>query len=274
MPETTLLGLPLIEAGQAQKHITHNEALMLIDGVIHLSVVTRLLSAPPAAPADGERYLVGATPSVEWLNHAGDIAFREFGNWRFAAPRKGWRLWVEDEQQLLVYTGTQWQAVTGAPSLQNVPSLGINTTADTTNRLALSSIASLFNHAGSDHRLKINKAGSVNTASFLFQSGFSGRAEIGLTGDDNFHFKVSADGNAWVEALAISRASGQVSFNAALQLTPLAADPSSVSDGQLWYNSTLGKFRKREAGVTTNLSSAGGSGPSLGLLIARTAITP
>lgn len=51
----------------------------------------------------------------------------------------------------------------------------------------------LFTHAGDDHRLAINKAGAADTASVILQSGWSGRTELGLAGDDDFRLKVSAD---------------------------------------------------------------------------------
>ncbi len=92
--------------------------------------------------------------------------------------------------------------------------VGVNATADMTNRLALSSPASLFNHEGNGHQVKINKNSASDTASFPFQDGFSGRAEIGLTGDDDFHFKLSPDGSAWFDSIRIDRATGKVSFPA------------------------------------------------------------
>ena len=58
----------------------------------------------------------------------------------------------------------------------------------------------------------MSKESAAKTLSFLFQDNFSGRAEIGLTGDDDFHFKVSADGTAWLDALVIDRITGEVSF--------------------------------------------------------------
>ena len=40
MPDTTThLALPYILAAQAQKHVTHNEALRLLDGLIQISVL-------------------------------------------------------------------------------------------------------------------------------------------------------------------------------------------------------------------------------------------
>ena len=62
--------------------------------------------------------------------------------------------------------------------------------------------ATLLTHDGSGHQIKVNKASATDTASLLFQTGFSGRAEMGLAGNDDFSVKVSADGAAWTEALA------------------------------------------------------------------------
>ncbi len=93
---------------------------------------------------------------------------------------------------------------------------GVNATADSTTKFAVAAEASLFNHVGNGHQHKINKAASSDTASLLFQTATSGRAEMGIAGDDDFHFKVSADGSAWKEAIVIDRSTGAV----ALPLTP------------------------------------------------------
>ena len=85
MSDTPLIGLPLLEASQAQKHVTHNEALLLLDAMVHLAVISRVLATPPASPADGDRYLVAASATGDWLGHSGHIAFREAGAWRFAS---------------------------------------------------------------------------------------------------------------------------------------------------------------------------------------------
>jgi hypothetical protein len=74
MSETFHLGLPLLAAAQAQKHVTHNEALLALDALVHLACLDRDLSAPPAAPGEGDRYLVGPSPSGPWAGHAGEIA--------------------------------------------------------------------------------------------------------------------------------------------------------------------------------------------------------
>ncbi len=113
-----------------------------------------------------------------------------------------------------------WVPPPDPTSLQNLSLLGVNATADATNKLAVASSAVLFNNAGNGVQVKVNKAAAADTASFLFQTGFSGRAEFGTTGDDDFHFKVSADGSAWFEALTINRTNGVISLPQGLSALP------------------------------------------------------
>ena len=223
MSDTPLLGLPLLAASQAQKHVTHNEALLKLDALIHLAVMSRGLASPPVA-ADGDRYLVAASPTGAWAGQQGMLALAQGGGWVFITPRRGWRLWVENEGRLLAFDGAQWREPFTITELSNLAKLGVNATADDTNRLAVSSPATLFNHAGGDHRLKLNKNAAGDTASLVYQTNWSGRAEMGLTGSDDFRINVSSDGAAWKSALVIDRASGAVS----LLNTPQPVVPASV----------------------------------------------
>ncbi|MFQ5625422.1 MAG: hypothetical protein ACE5FM_02080 [Methyloligellaceae bacterium] len=118
---------------------------------------------------------------------------------------------MADEDKLLAWDGTAWNEVAGG-SVNPTPLVGVNATADLTNRLSVSSPSALLNHAGAGHQLKLNKNLATDTASLLFQTGFSGRAEMGLTGDDDYHFKVSSDGSVWNEAIVINRTTGGVTF--------------------------------------------------------------
>lgn len=97
-------------------------------------------------------------------------------------------------------------------NVQSVAELGVGTSADATNKLAVASDAVLFTTVTGDHRTKLNKAAAANTASFLFQDNWSGRAEFGLIGNDNFTLKVAPDGSAWKTALTFDNTSGAASF--------------------------------------------------------------
>ncbi len=206
MTNSPNLTLPYLDAAQAQKHVTHNDALRILDALVQPAVLSRVLTVPPLTPADGDRYIVPGAATGVWAAQTGKIAAYQDGAWAFYGPRTGWIVWVVAESALLIYSGSAWGAALG--SLQNIPLAGVNTTADATNKLAVKSSATLFDNVGNGHQLKINKAGAGDTASLLFQNGFSGRAELGLAGDDDFHVKVSPDGGAWKEALKLDRSSG------------------------------------------------------------------
>ncbi|MBY0227383.1 MAG: DUF2793 domain-containing protein [Hyphomicrobium sp.] len=212
MDETSNLLLPYILAAQAQKHVTHNEALRKLDALVQISVADRDLGAPPESPAEGARYIIAASPTGAWTGHAGKLAAWQDGAWAIYPPRTGWLAWVEDEGAPVAWNGTNWVTVGGSSSVNPAALVGINATADATNRLSISSPASLFNHDGAGHQMKINKNVATDTASILFQTGFSGRAEMGLAGSDDYSFKVSPDGAVWFNAIVINRATGACTF--------------------------------------------------------------
>lgn len=103
MTQTPRHGLPLLAAGQAQKEVTHNEALLAIDCRLHSAFETRSLSAPPAAPRAGAMYLVGGDPDGDWAGKAGMIANWDGFGWRFTSPANGWLAWIADEGVFVVY---------------------------------------------------------------------------------------------------------------------------------------------------------------------------
>jgi len=200
------LTLPYLDAAQAQKHVTHNDALRMLDALVQTSVLSRVLTAPPATPADGDRYIVPVGASGVWAAQAGKIAAFQDGAWAYYAPRTGWVAWVVAENVLLIFNAGAWGSALSV--LQNLALVGVNTTADATNKLAVKSAATLFDNIGNGHQLKLNKAAATDTVSLLYQDGFSGRAELGLAGDDDFHLKVSADGSSYKEALRLDRSTG------------------------------------------------------------------
>lgn len=231
MTDTPRLSLPLIAAGQAQKHVTHNDALTRLDALVHLAVESRTQTVPPVTPTELSAYIVPPDGAGVFAGRTDQLALYEDGGWTFLEPRVGWQAWVADEAEHNLWTGTDWRRDSPLSGL-GAESWGVNATADTTNRLAVSSDASLFSHAGSDHRLKINKASAGNTASVLFQSNWSGRAEFGLSGDENFRVKVSPDGSAWYDAFSIDKASGAV----AMPGSPWAAGVNLLVNGDMAIN--------------------------------------
>jgi hypothetical protein len=236
MDSSPNLTLPYLVAAQAQKHVTHNEAIRALDALVQLMVFDKDLASPPGSPADGNRYIVATSPTGAWAGQAGNIAAWQDGAWAFFTPHEGWLAWVADEDKVYAHSGTAWAELTASPG-SGASIWGINATADTTNRLAVKSTASLFDNVGNGHQQKINKAAAGDTASTLYQTNYSGRAEFGLAGDDNFHVKVSADGSTWKEALIIDRSTGAVRLPLSSQivapqgrLTLVSGTPVVTSD--------------------------------------------
>lgn len=249
MDTTPNLALPYLIAAQAQKHVTHNEAIRMLDALVQLAVLDRQVDTPPVSPADGDRYIVGPSPTGAWDGKANEIAAFQDGAWAFFAPQTGWIAWVSAEDALYAWEGTSWVAAGG--SVNPALLVGVNATADPTNRLSVSSPATLLNHEGAGHQLKVNKATSGDTASLLFLDGFSGRAEMGLAGDDDFLVKVSADGTAWTDALLIDRSTGHVSMPRQSAIEEVY-DLGTIASGKLAPDPAHGHFQSyQNAGAHT-----------------------
>lgn len=113
MADTSNLTLPLLAAGQAQKHVTVNEALGWLDLLVHLAAGSRSLTTPPASPRDGDRYIVAPGAGGAWAGRDHDVAAFLNGGWEFLPPRAGWRAFIEDEARDAVFAAGVWSVPSG-----------------------------------------------------------------------------------------------------------------------------------------------------------------
>ena len=110
---TTHLLLPYILAAQAQKHVTHNDALRLLDAMVQLSVLDRNRTAPPLSPVDGDRHIVAQAATGLWAGWDLNVAFWVDGAWMRLVPRPGWTAWSIADAAHTVWNGTAWVTVGG-----------------------------------------------------------------------------------------------------------------------------------------------------------------
>ena len=212
---TTHLLLPYILAAQAQKHVTHNEALRILDGLVQLSVLGRDLTAPPGSPTDGDRYIVGSGATGDWAGWDLNVTLWTDGAWLRLPPRAGWRAWVEDEGLLLVYDGAGWAGTTPA-ALQNLALLGLGATADASNPFSAKLNAALWTaktvaEGGTgDLFYTMNKEATGDDLGLTLQTNFVTKALVGLFGSDRFRLAVSADGSTLFDGLSVDNATGIV----------------------------------------------------------------
>ena len=102
------LALPLLQSGQAQKEVTHNEALALLDLAVQAGVAAVGVNAPPDAPAPGACWIVGTTPTGAWAGHAAALAGWTDGGWRFVAATEGMAVWSVADVMAARYVGGAW----------------------------------------------------------------------------------------------------------------------------------------------------------------------
>lgn len=226
------IALPYIQPAQAQKHITHNEALARLDLLVQMVVESFDAGAPPATPEIAQIWVLGAAPTGAWAGQAGRLAQWDGADWQFELPGEGWCAFGRAEAELRVFRQGAWHRLLTAGASFDM--LGINSAADPNNRLSLAAPATLLSHEGASHRLKINKAGTADTASVLFQSNWTGHAELGLTGDRDLAIKVSLDGSNFTEALRFDAATGQASG------TAVQSDARDQSAGRLMRTGAFG----------------------------------
>lgn len=210
MTETSLHHhLPFIMPGQAQKHVTHNTAIEQIDATMHLVLAGLELNDPPSSPQIGDVYDVGALPTGIFTGHENDIAAYMDSGWQFYPKTQGMQALEAATDQMLVFDGQSWGLISATNGAGETPVLGINTSVDSVNKLAVKSDSVLFSADDQaaaptgDIRVSVNKTSSADVASTVYQTGFSARAEAGLIGNDSFSLKMSADGSTYKTALEI-----------------------------------------------------------------------
>ena len=114
---TPSLALPYLAAAQAQKHVTVNEALDALDGLVQLSVISAGFMAPPGSPNEGDRYIVAGGATGAWAGWDASVAQFSGGAWHRLMPQTGWLAWDAGLGQLLVWTGSAWATLDSAMNL-------------------------------------------------------------------------------------------------------------------------------------------------------------
>lgn len=109
MDMTARLALPLLIPGQAQKEIFHNEALQVLDSLVAAAVEDGPMNDPPANPAGGACYLLGAAPTSAWAGFADHVAAYSDAGWRFIAPTAGMAVFVKAKAIIATFVAGVWE---------------------------------------------------------------------------------------------------------------------------------------------------------------------
>ena len=209
---TTNLILPYILASQAQKHVTHNEAVRLLDGLVQMSVVDRDLTAPPASPADGARYIVATGATGAWAGWDSNVAYWVDGAWMRLIQRTGWLCWLQNEAIYALWNGAAWSTPLG----------------DVTQADLAAGLRILRAPVGSSAEPSISFAGDTDTGLYWSAANVIGFAAAGvaraLLSSAAFQIDVPITGTA-VQSSATDATAGRL-LKAGASATVLSASPA------------------------------------------------
>ena len=108
MTTTPKGNIPLIDPSATWGYLKFNEAMYLIDALVFTGVIDRDLTAPPGSESEGDLYIPKAIATGDWADHEDDLAHYYNGSYHFYTPEEGWRIWVNDEDTIIVYNGSAW----------------------------------------------------------------------------------------------------------------------------------------------------------------------
>ena len=105
---TDRFALPLLQPGQAQKEMWHNEAIAALDLLVQPMAVAMAVDTPPATPEAGQAWIVGTAATGAWSGKADHVAGWTGGGWRFVAPVDGMTVWVAADALAARFTSGAW----------------------------------------------------------------------------------------------------------------------------------------------------------------------
>lgn len=205
---TARLNMPFVLPSQAQKHVTVNSALTMIDATVQLNAISNTVTSPPATPTNGETYIVPTGATGDWLNQDDAIAIFDDTAWVFMQPLDGWTCYLQNTDQLYRYL-SGWAPV---PHPETLDELGINGKADAYNRFLVQSEGVVFTNVGAHQRTTFNKNSPADDAALSFQTNFIPRALTGLLGSDDYSIKVTSDGTNYFNGASFESTSGAVAL--------------------------------------------------------------
>ncbi|AKQ75864.1 ribonuclease III [Roseobacter phage RDJL Phi 2] len=208
-----------LAASQAQKYVTVNEAFRVVDTAMNLTVIRADNTAPPGSPSEGDKYIPFATATGAWVGQEGNIACYINAEWIFFTPAEGWRAYNQTTNTLMIWNGAAWIDFSASilASASNgsaaAPTYSFASDTDTgmyrnaanelgfsaggaekfkvtTSQLISSTADVLFNNAGSNSQITVNKNAAGDNSIVNFQTGFSHHASVGLQGNNDFTIKV------------------------------------------------------------------------------------
>lgn len=194
MTETSQFALPLVQAAQAQKHVTVNTAFEILDAVSQISLAGVGANSPPASPAAGSVYFIGTGATDAWAGKEGKLAVFVNGGWLFVTPVVGWRAWRLDTGVSVTFDGVEWVPGGGAFSANGAGFVQRTIEVDHTVSAGAASVVTAL--------IPANTVVYGVTGRVLSDLGGPASIEIGVTGSSNrYGSGIGVSQGAWARGL-------------------------------------------------------------------------
>lgn len=172
-----ITGLTYQEANSLQTDVLQNEQLNYFAAWSNAVVQTVGDNSPPGSPTNGQRYVIGTSPSGAWSGKAKYLAVYR-GGWQFYAPYEGARVTNLDDGKLYVYASGAWGEYTipvsaSGITLVNGPAPATPATGKTTLFTNASGVPHYVNDAGVDNELATTGALAASTGASLVGTAYS-----------------------------------------------------------------------------------------------------
>ena len=221
------LNLPYIQPSQAQKHVTHNEAIRQLDNLIQMSALSDVIQTPPEINTEADCYIIPANATDGWSDRETQLAIFETHDWLYLTPKAGWLVYVASSQTLKVFNGTSWELAQKDEPIEftNGPDLSEQ------KKFAISTTQALWTTDQSDSHIQIyNKNTQAADLGFVFQTAYTTSALFGQFGNNSIRLATTTNGTSFKDALIVDPVNARVSF-------PNLPRFSAITN----YESTFGK---------------------------------
>ena len=127
MSTTPKFGITDITDQQANAETTHNTSVRILEAMASRAVKDRDLTSPPGSPSDGDVYICAASSSGDWSGKDLHIAVYITDAWSFITPEEGNEMYLQDENLVVFYNGSQWIARGGLITLTDASTVAWDT---------------------------------------------------------------------------------------------------------------------------------------------------
>ena len=98
----------------------------IIVGMKWQDPIEDIVNDPPDSPSEGDRYLVGTTPTGAFIDHDNEVATWNGSNWDYEIPEQGWCVSNKTDNYAYNFNGTFWAQLPGATSHSALQNLGVD----------------------------------------------------------------------------------------------------------------------------------------------------